>query len=122
MTAMFLSARPNLPAKDVAASAAFYRDVLGFTVEATMGDPPSFALLKHGGAEIVLIADAQPAVSGCYIYVSGVDEVHAAIAAKGVPTVVALQTYPWGTRDFVIEDVDGHRIAIGERAAAEATS
>lgn len=115
MTVTFLGARPNLPAKDVATSAAFYRDVLGFTIEATMGEPPSFAILRRGGAEIVLLADERPAVSGCYIYVKGVDEIHDALAAKGVGVVVALQSYPWGTRDFVIEDLDGHRIAIGER-------
>ena len=39
-----LSARPNFNVRDIEASVAFYRDVLGFETKAMMGDPPNFAL------------------------------------------------------------------------------
>ncbi|MCH8007576.1 MAG: VOC family protein [Chloroflexi bacterium] len=34
-----LSARPNLLVRDIEASVAFYRDVLGFETKAMMGEP-----------------------------------------------------------------------------------
>lgn len=111
----FLVARPNLPVADVAASAAFYRDKLGFEVKAEMGDPPNFALLQRGGAEIALVSDESGAKSGCYVYVRGVEALHEQCAAAGLEIVYPLTKEPWGLVNFVIEDPDGHRIAFGER-------
>ena len=42
--ATIFSARPNFYVKDIEASVAFYRDVLGFEAKAMMGEPPNFAL------------------------------------------------------------------------------
>ena len=118
----FLNTRPNLNVRNIEASAAFYRDLLGFTVEAQMGDPPSFALLRRGGAEIALNRDAQPQAAGCYIYVRGVEALHNQLQAAGANITYPLTTEPWGLRNFVVQDPDGHGIAIGEWTGDEPRS
>ncbi len=115
----FLNARPNFHVQDVAASIAFYRDVLGFSVTATMGEPMDFALLHNGGAEIALGKADTVQPSGCYVYVHGVKELHARLEAAG-HELPPLRKWPWGNEDFVVYDPDGHMIAIGERTEGAA--
>lgn len=109
-----LSMRPNLPVGDVAVAVAFYRDVLGFGVTAQFEDG-SFALLNAGGAELALVRDASPSPQGAYLYVRGVEALFARCEGAGAQVVYPLTDEPWGLRNFVVTDPDGHRIAIGER-------
>jgi len=109
-----LSMRPNLPVADLDRSIAFYRDVLGFEVAARMDDV-GFALMKGGGAELALSAGASPQPGGAYLYVTGVETLLARCEAAGATIVAPLTAQPWGLRDFVVEDPDGHRVAVGER-------
>ena len=104
-----------LGVRDVARSVAFYGQHLGFEVLSTIGD--DFALLGRDDVTIALVLAATPAVAGfatCYVYVSDVDAVHRACERDNVTITNALTTHPWGNRDFVIRDPDGHQIAIGE--------
>mgnify|MGYP005863699119 CR=1 FL=1 len=109
-----LTMRPNLAVRNVAVAAAFYRDVLGFRVTTTFDDG-SFALLHGGGAELALVRDDAPSPQGAYLYVRGVEALHARCEVAGAKVVYSLTDEPWGLRNFVVEDPDGHRIAIGER-------
>jgi catechol 2,3-dioxygenase-like lactoylglutathione lyase family enzyme len=79
----FLNARPNFQVSDVARTAAFYRDMLGFEIVATMGEPPEFALVVREGAEIALVRNASPQISGCYVYVTGVEALFSQLEAAG---------------------------------------
>jgi catechol 2,3-dioxygenase-like lactoylglutathione lyase family enzyme len=104
-----------LGVRQVQRSAAFYKRHLGFEVLSTMGD--DFALLGRDGVTLALVLAAAPAVAsfaGCYLYVSDVDALHSECARSNVAITSALTTHPWGTRDFVIRDPDGHQIAIGQ--------
>ena len=114
----FLSARPNLLVRDIAASAAFYRDILGFEVKAMMGEPPNFALLTREGAELALLQHENPTPSGCYIYVTGVRLLRDHRVAAGARVTYPLRQEPWDLLNFVIADPDEHQIAMGERTGA----
>ena len=109
-----LSMRPNLPVADLDRAVAFYRDVLGFELAARMDDA-GFALMKGGSAELALVTLAHPTVGGAYLYVTGVETLLARCLAAGAMIIAPLTVEPWGLRDFVVEDPDGHKIAIGER-------
>ena len=112
----FLNARPNFQVSDVQRTAEWYRDLLGFEIVAMMGEPkPYFALVIREGAEIALVQNDSPQENGCYIYVTEVDAVHDQLRSAGATFTGELTTQPWGNRDFVIRDPDGHQIAIGER-------
>jgi catechol 2,3-dioxygenase-like lactoylglutathione lyase family enzyme len=107
-----LSFRPNLPVRDLGLALAFYRDLLGLDV---VHQEEAFALLRSaGGAEVVLEAHPSPQAAGCYLYVRGVEALHARLADAGVRVERRLQRQPWGLLDFVAADPDGHRIGIGE--------
>jgi catechol 2,3-dioxygenase-like lactoylglutathione lyase family enzyme len=104
-----------LGVRHVERSAAFYKRHLGFEVLSTMGD--DFALLGRDNVTVALVLASMPAVAsfaGCYLYVSDVEALHRACERDNVMITSALTTHPWGTRDFVIRDPDGHQIAIGE--------
>nr|WP_269801935.1 MULTISPECIES: VOC family protein [unclassified Sphingomonas] len=47
-------AAPTVPVRDIAAALPFYRDVLGFDIVLTNGDPVGFVVLMKDAAEIHL--------------------------------------------------------------------
>ena len=53
---MFLSVTPNLVCRDLAASLAFYRDVLGFTISMSVPDAPPYVFvgLERDGVPVFL--------------------------------------------------------------------
>lgn len=106
--------RPTLMVGDVAASSAFYRDVLGFELR-TVFEDGSFALLGKGLAEVALVRENHPPSEQAYLYVRGVDLLCDRCMDAGVEIVHPLTEHPWGLRDFVVRDPDGHLIGIGER-------
>jgi catechol 2,3-dioxygenase-like lactoylglutathione lyase family enzyme len=117
MGAHFQRLQAAIGVRDVAASVAFYADVLGFDVRAEMGDPPEFALLGRDSVTLSLVKAAHPAVADfvcCYLYVDDVEAVLADCERTGAPIAQPLTRHPWGNRDFVLRDPDGHRIAIGQ--------
>ena len=119
---------PNLVVSNVERSLAFYRDVLGFAVSATVPDaaPYVFAAIASGGVEIFLNAPEPviaeyPAFAGrpiggtltLYVEVSGVKGLHDALAAR-VPIVTPLEKKFYGVTEFMIQDPDGYLITFGE--------
>ena len=112
--AELINFRPNLLVEDVQISIEFYRDIVGFEVRNVMNDG-SFALLGKGLAEVALVRQEKPAVQQAYLYVRGVDLLHEKCKRASVDIPRALIDHPWGLRDFVVKDPDGHLIGIGER-------
>jgi catechol 2,3-dioxygenase-like lactoylglutathione lyase family enzyme len=49
-----------------------------------------------------------------YLAVSGVDELHRELAARGARITKPLEQRPWGTRDFYVEDPDGYILCFSE--------
>lgn len=109
-----------LAVRDLAASAAWYRDVLGFTVH-EIGDP-GWRILALGNCRIMAghCPDAMPAAElgdhsyFGYFIVDDVDEYHRTVTGRGAEIIKPLRSEPWGMREFGIRTVDGHRILIGQ--------
>src|SRR5579862_1557337 len=113
--------RTNLEVQDVAASMAFYDAALGLRPQATMCDPPTFALLVNAGGSLGLAHSPSPAVASivtCYIDVADVEGAFERCTAAGATITAPLTTHPWQMRDFVFRDPDGHLIAVGEQASS----
>jgi catechol 2,3-dioxygenase-like lactoylglutathione lyase family enzyme len=123
--ARFIRLQVALGVADVERAIGFYTRALGFEVQAKMGatgpaEAPTFALLGRDGVTMSLVAAEIPPVADfacCYIYVDDVVAVHEVCVRAQVPIVCALTRQPWGNRDFVIRDPDGHQIAIGQASA-----
>jgi lactoylglutathione lyase len=119
---------PNLIVSDVARSAAWYRDVLGFTLVTTVPEeaPYVFAILQSGGVEIFLNAP-EPAIAEypafkdrpiggsltMFIEVTDIAGAHAALKDQ-VTIVMPLQQKWYGVTEFAFEDPDGYLITYAQ--------
>lgn len=75
---------PSVPVKDLHRALQFYRDLLGFDVQFTNGDPISFAIVTQGDAELHL--GVQPAKAGSFhahLMVDDLDGVHERLKQAG---------------------------------------
>ncbi len=114
----FLNSRPSLEVRDLGRSMAFYERVLGWRAIVAMGEPPTFALLGVDRPLLALAQVPEPAVGAhvaCYVEVMGVEALAAHCAAEGVDIAFPLADHPWGMRDLVVRDPDGHQVALGEQ-------
>jgi catechol 2,3-dioxygenase-like lactoylglutathione lyase family enzyme len=121
-----------LAVADVERSLAFYRDRIGFEVEALYEDPP-YATLKLAGARlslaeqghpaedrpgVELAAPAEPARADVVLVVE-VDDAraeHRRLAAEGVPFLAEPYEPPWGGCRFFCVDPDGYLVEIEQPA------
>ena len=53
---------------------------------------------------------------GIYIFCGDCDAYYEEVIAKGARAQAPPQDYPYGMRDFVLEDPDGNLIGIGQEA------
>ena len=118
MPATLLSAIPVLPTLDLAESLAFYRERLGFVVTFHYDD---YAGLQRDGVQVHLWLCQDPELpkdTSCRFQVSGIDELYQAYHAQGVihPNG-ALETKPWGFREFTALDGDGNGLVFAEPLA-----
>jgi predicted enzyme related to lactoylglutathione lyase len=115
----FESCRPNLEVTDLRPTADFLRDVLSFQVEVEAPEM-GLILLRRDQVGLAVVRTASPAVNqttAAYLGVTGVDELHEQVTARGAVVVSALTDHPWGLRDFVVEIPGGHRLVFGQRIA-----
>ncbi len=119
MPAEFTNQYPVLPVADVRASMRWYRDVLGFGIDWTEGD--EFGAVSSG-AVTVFFSRAEPPVAPILLVwnTTDADAMCKAFRTKGATIVEEPTTQPWGMREFLIEDPDGHRMRIGHVDESEA--
>ena len=124
-----------LSAVDLAASIAFYRDLLGGRVVYRFPeDDPVFVTLALGDSELgiggvseaPLHGQAQRPANGhrvepC-VYVEDVDEMVAAARAARAPVLVEPTDQPWGERIAYLGDPDGNLVMLTAEPGADATS
>lgn len=110
--------QPVLPVADVSASAAFFALVLGFEVDFLYGTPPTHGRVKAGdGSEgqaiFIHLSQAQPEA----IYPSGELRIHVGrnldalcdeYTRRGAQVISPPTTQPWGLREFVLREPNGH--------------
>ncbi len=96
------------------ATARFYRDVLGFEIAWTYGDPPNFGAVRFGDAEIFL--GLQPELSRQvdghqhWFAVDDADALYEDHRRRSANIVEPLEDKPWGGREYVVRDPNGYRL------------
>jgi uncharacterized glyoxalase superfamily protein PhnB len=104
-----------LHVKDMATALAYYRDKLGFAVTFTWENPPRYVCLCLDDAAIHLNAYVPPTgPSHVAIFCKGVDALYAQLIARGTKITDPIADEPYGMRDFVVTDPDGHRLVFGQ--------
>ena len=127
----FKKLTPNMMVENVAETVAFYRDVLGFTLEMTVPEAPPYtwALMRRGDVEVMFqerasLAEDMPLFKGLsiggaltlYFDVQGVERLFDAVC-KRVQIVRDLHTTFYGTREFAIQDCNGFVLTFAEEGA-----
>lgn len=120
-----------LAVADVPRSVAFYRDRLGFAVDAEYDDPP-YASLSLAGMRLSIAEQGHPAddrpgvamkapdpATAAAVVVLEVSEclaIHAQLQAAGVDILAPVFSPPWGGHRFFLRDPDGHLVEIEQHA------
>lgn len=101
---------------DLPKSAAFYRDVLGFTI-VTIPDPGW--LFYRSGPCTIMAGECRDAIPPAqlgfhsyfaYLQIAEIDAFYESVCAAGVKICKTLRDEPWQMREFGLVTVDGHRI------------
>lgn len=116
---------PILETPDLARSLAFYRDLLGGTVAYEFRGPDGdvvYVGLDIGRSHLGIGQDATattpPSRVILWIYVDDCDAVIRRLRAAGIRVLEEPVDQPWGERVGLVEDPDGVRVRIAERAPA----
>jgi uncharacterized glyoxalase superfamily protein PhnB/GNAT superfamily N-acetyltransferase len=110
---------PILYSSNVVKSLAFYMEILGFENKWDWGNPPTFGGVRKQGVEIFFCENGQ-GNPGTWISVmiDQVDEYYESLKAKGAKILEPPANRPWGLREMLVEDPDGHRIRFGQHAGS----
>lgn len=116
MTTTFVSAVPIIPSREIEASAAWYRDRLGFEVFHTETE---YGIVGRGETWIHFWGpsgiEPKDSMTMIRVGVGGIDELYAHChAEKIVHPNAALRTQPWGFREFAVSDHDGNLVTFFE--------
>jgi ribosomal protein S18 acetylase RimI-like enzyme len=108
-----ISSTAIFASSDIAATLAYYKDVLGFESTWTWGDPPVFGSASKGGVTITfnlqpeLAAKVQGHQHG--VKVHDVDALYEMHRSRGARIVEEIEGKPWG-REYVVEDLNGYHL------------
>jgi len=123
------SLTPNLIVADIERSMAFYRDILGFTVQTTVPDasPYVFAILRSGGVEVFLNSpgpafEEYPVLRDrplggtltLFIHMTGIQAAYESLKTR-VNVVMPLEKKWYGPTEFACTDPDGYVITFAEQ-------
>ena len=111
---------PIIFVTNVQASAEFFRDTLGFSIDFLHGHPPFYGAVSRDGACVHLKFVHEPVfVIGthdrdglimAFIEVENVKALYGTYLAAGVRFDQKLKKQAWGGRDFIVRDLDGNGI------------
>ncbi|MFZ6008766.1 MAG: VOC family protein [Bacteroidota bacterium] len=122
MKSNITGSRYVLAVKNLAISADYYKNELGFK---TVWQGDGWHFLIRDNVKIMLgeCPDEKPAAElgdhsyFAYFEVESIDTLYNEYKAKEVKFLGNIENKPWGQREFAIRTVDGHRITFGEKVA-----
>jgi catechol 2,3-dioxygenase-like lactoylglutathione lyase family enzyme len=118
-TTRLTRAVPVIFVANVQASAEFFRDTLGFSIDFLHGHPPFYAAVSRDGACVHLKFVHEPVFAigphdrgliMAFIEVENVKALYGQYLAAGVRFDQKLKKQAWGGRDFIVRDLDGNGI------------
>jgi catechol 2,3-dioxygenase-like lactoylglutathione lyase family enzyme len=114
---------PHFEVNDLDRSVAYYRDRLGFKLDFIY--QLFFASLSRDGLTIQLKAASLPENQGtrrrqfarldAHLPVNDIDALFQDFVVRGARIVRQLEKRPWGTKEFFVEDPDGHILCFTEK-------
>jgi len=122
--AKLIGIAPQLVVADVNATASYYQHVLGFTLIGLVGEPPVYAMVERDGFQVHFAKsdvgdirrnkDYRSISHDLIIWVPEIDDFFEEVKSKNAKITEGIVQRVYGSREFVIEDIDGHRILVGD--------
>ena len=104
---------PVLATTDVMKTAAYYRDILGFSIDETFFGS-DWAMLWADQCQLYLSLNPTAAKTAggqqMLICVPGVDAFYEKHKANGANIISDLEDKPWGIREYTVEDPNGYHL------------
>jgi len=104
---------------DLQSSAAFYRDVLGFTIHSISDSGWLFyccgdcTIMSGECPDAILPSQLGDHSYFAYLQVEDIDSLHESVGKAGGKICKTLRDEPWHRREFGVVTADGHRIMFG---------
>ena len=110
---LFIQGAPVLHVTDVKATAAYYRDVLGFTWD--FGDE-DYSVVWRDNAAVHFARGGERAPTGIHLFqwVRDVDAFHRELEARGAVVLEGPTDRPYGIRELRVQDPNGIDIVFGQ--------
>lgn len=115
---------PQLVVTDVQRTAEYYRDNLGFNIIGLVADPPVYGMVERDGiqvhfaksdsSQIKINRDFRSISHDFIIWVPEIDAFYDELNTNRVKILEEIVQRPYGSREFVFEDCDGHRVLVGD--------
>lgn len=109
-----ITMEPVLAVRNVATTAAYYRDVLGFQEVWLWGEPPTHGGANWDGVQVQFSLNPALAESAdgreIWIRVRNVQSMYALHQEHGAEIVEALEPKPWGVSEYAVRDLNGYRL------------
>jgi catechol 2,3-dioxygenase-like lactoylglutathione lyase family enzyme len=110
--AQFVQGAPVLHVPNVEATAAFYRDVLGFTCD--FGDDAYAVVWRDNSAIHFVRDDSSPTGVHLFQWIKDVDAYFREVFGRGARVDAEPANQPYGIREFSVRDINGVRIVFGQ--------
>ena len=120
--ARFTGLAPVLLAPDVQAALDYYRDTLGFEVEAYEDDRDVYGYARRDGCNIHIAhadhtrpnSDLVSNLFDVYIWVDDVEAVHEELVGRGAQLIHGPTEREYGQREIRVRDLNGYVLGIGQ--------
>ena len=120
--ARFIGLAPVLLAPNVQEALDYYRDTLGFEVEAYDGDPRRYGFARRGDCSVHIAhadhtrpnSDLVTDLFDVYVYVDDIEAVHRELVERGANHIHGPVDREYGLREIRVRDLNGYVLGIGQ--------
>lgn len=113
----FHAVNPIVSVRELEPAVDYYTDKLGFQLLWRWGEPAIRAGVGLDGIEFQLVESNRVPENEsilAYVHMRGIEAYYRGCVDRGASISDALETRPWGMRDFRVLDPSGNRIGFGE--------
>ncbi len=113
---------PVISTDDIVKSLTYYQEVLGFTFDFQYGDPPDYAGVNSGSAEIyftyspelVKLFKENALNPDIFIWVTDADHFFNMHVKNGANIIEPISDRPWGARQYVVKEPNGYHLKFAQ--------
>lgn len=120
--AQMIGSAPVIAVPDIQQTVDYYIEKLGFELIATVLEPSVYGMVQRDGFQLHFGKSDSFSPNNRHrsdlpdfiLWIPEIDIFYGEVNKKGVTVVTPITLRPYGSREFIIEDLNGYRILIGD--------